>query len=188
VIDVPAVKALVTSFLPLDDGAAVKSRELALGLLTGTPAPFSRSQFAPGHITCSGIVLHPDREALLLIHHKRLDRWLAPGGHVEPDDLEISNTARREVEEETAALLRPEIAPLVGIDVHGIPPKRGEPFHLHHDLIFAFRALSDAVQPLKEVHAAVWLDLAGLPSDTYHVPENIRLAALRALAPLNTSR
>ena len=36
---------------------------------------------------------------------------------------------------------------LVGIDVHGIPPGRREPFHLHHDLIFAFRALSASVQP-----------------------------------------
>jgi 8-oxo-dGTP pyrophosphatase MutT (NUDIX family) len=187
-INIQSLINLVTSFTPAEDGAAAKSRELVLGLLADTPSPLSRSQFAPGHITCSAVVLHPDRNALLLIHHKRLDRWLLPGGHVEPTDSEISAAARREVEEETAALLEPGSAPLIGIDVHGIPPKRGEPFHLHHDLVFAFRSASDAVQPAKEVHAAVWLAVPDLRTNPYHMPENIRLCAARALAALNTSR
>ena len=35
----------------------LKSRELVLQLLEHTPAPFSREQFQPGHVTCTGLVL-----------------------------------------------------------------------------------------------------------------------------------
>jgi hypothetical protein len=63
-----------------------KSRELILALLQYTPAPFSRDQFHPGHVTCTALVLHPDGKRILLVHHHRLRRWLLPGGHVEESD------------------------------------------------------------------------------------------------------
>ena len=89
------VQSLVRSFGDATDGQALKSQELTLLLLECSLAPFSRSQFLPGHITCTGLVLAPDGRKLLLVHHKRLDRWLLPGGHVEPDDPEIWDAARR---------------------------------------------------------------------------------------------
>ena len=70
---------LVEFFDDPSDPAALKSRELTLGLLLHTPFPFSRHQFAPGHITATGLVIAPDGERLLLVHHKRLNRWLLPG-------------------------------------------------------------------------------------------------------------
>ena len=42
------------------DGHALKSLDLILMLLDCSPAPFSRDQFTPGHITTSGLVLSPD--------------------------------------------------------------------------------------------------------------------------------
>src|ERR1700723_1473213 len=116
-IDTQTLMALVDGFHEPEDGASSKSRELTLLLLACTPAPFSRHQFTPGHITCTGLVLASDGERLLLVHHRRLDRWLLPGGHVDPDDTEIWETASREVIEETGADLRHDPAPpLVGID------------------------------------------------------------------------
>ncbi|NLP63258.1 NUDIX hydrolase [Paraburkholderia sacchari] len=51
------------------------------------------------HFTASAFVLNPRRE-VLLVHHRKLDVWLYPGGHIEhgetPDDA-----VRREVQEET---------------------------------------------------------------------------------------
>jgi len=156
-----------------------KSRELVLQLLEHTPAPFSRTQFQPGHITCTGLVLHPAGDAFLLVHHRRLDRWLLPGGHVEPEDAEIWDTARREVREETGAQLIPDAAPrMTGIDVHGIPPRRKEPFHLHHDLIFRFQAASPQIEPTEEVRRAVWCSMDDW--DRYDLPLSIRLSARRA--------
>src|SRR5260370_11711435 len=123
-----------------------KSRERILALLEHTPAPFSRHQFHPGHITCTALVLHPDARRVLLIHHHRLRRWLLPGGHVEESDETLSGAARREAVEETAVRIAPGIkALLAGMDVHGIPAHKGEPFHLHHDLIFTLDAESDEI-------------------------------------------
>jgi 8-oxo-dGTP pyrophosphatase MutT (NUDIX family) len=157
-----------------------KSRELVLQLLEHTPAPFSRAQFQPGHITCTGLVLHPARRAFLVVHHRRLDRWLLPGGHVEPEDAEIWDTARREVLEETGARLVSNGPPqMAGIDVHGIPPRRREPFHLHHDLIFALQAASFQLAPTEEVRRAVWCSVDDW--DRYDLPLSIRLSARRVL-------
>ncbi len=121
-----------------------KSRELILALLKLTEAPFSRDQFHPGHITTTAVVLHPNGRQFLLMHHHRHRRWLLPGGHVEESDLTLGDAARREAIEETAVRIQSTgSGRLVGMDVHGIPARKGEPFHLHHDLIFAFNADSE---------------------------------------------
>lgn len=127
-IDSPSVAALVHAFDPGADGEAAKSKELVLALLARSPQPFSRRQFNPGHITCTGLVLSPNRDSVLLVLHRRLQRWLLPGGHVELEDPQIGDAGRREVVEETGAILRDDTAPpLVGVDVHGIPPAAMSP-------------------------------------------------------------
>lgn len=173
-----SVSTLVRAFDDRTDGAALKSQELILMLLDCSPAPFSRAQFTPGHITCTGLVLAPDGDRLLLVHHRRLNRWLLPGGHIESDDLEIWDAARREVIEETGAVLAPNPAPLLaGLDVHGIPAGKGEPYHLHHDILFHFRATADSLQVSEESHSVAWCPPAEF--DRYAVPDNVRRAYRR---------
>jgi len=172
------VASLVRTFSDPTDSAALKSRELILMILDCTPDPFSRRQFTPGHITCTGLVLAPDLERVLLIHHRRLDRWLLPGGHVESDDAAIWDAARREVVEETGAQLIPwDQPPLAGLDVHGIPAAKGEPYHLHHDILFHFRAVTEQTQISEESHAVTWCAPADF--DRYQVPDNVRRAYSR---------
>lgn len=169
------VARLAAGFEDAADGEAMKSRELILMLLEATAEPFSRQQFAPGHITCTGLVLAPDRERLLVVHHRRLDRWLLPGGHVEPEDREIWDTARREVVEETGVVLAADSAPpLAGLDVHGIPAGKGEPYHLHHDILFRFQAVEEAVRLSDESRAIAWCGPEEF--DRYGVPGNVRRA------------
>ena len=173
-IDSPNVALLVKQASALE-GEEAKSRELILMLLGHSPAPFSRHQFEPGHITCTGLVLSRDRSRLLLVHHRRLDRWLLPGGHVEAEDGEIWEAARREVLEETGVpTVRNGPALLAGVDVHGIPPKRGEPFHLHHDLVFLFQATSEAVEVSPECRDVLWC--APAEFDRFDLPSNVRRA------------
>jgi 8-oxo-dGTP pyrophosphatase MutT (NUDIX family) len=157
-----------------------KSRELILKLLEYTAAAFSRDQFHPGHITCTAVVLHPNRRQFLLMHHHRHRRWLLPGGHVEESDATLSDTARREAIEETAIQI-PSDSPgrLVGLDVHGILARKAEPFHLHHDLIFVFNASSEEFTLTEEAPRVAWCgpeEFAG-----YELPANIVRAANRVL-------
>jgi len=169
------VQSIVRSFNDPADGQALKSQELILLLLDWAPHPFSRAHFTPGHITCSGLVLAPDADRLLIVRHRRLDRWLLPGGHVESGDAEIWDAARREVTEETGAELLPDTAPrLVSMDVHGIPSNGREPYHLHHDLLFAFRAAADGIVCSPESREVAWCTPAEF--DRYSLPDNIRRA------------
>jgi 8-oxo-dGTP pyrophosphatase MutT (NUDIX family) len=99
---------------------------------------------------------------------------------VEAEDASIEDAARREVVEETGVLLAAGVPPLVGADVHGIPPKRGEPsrsgepYHLHHDLIFFFHALAAEFRASAESRAVLWC--APSDFDRYQVPGNVRRA------------
>lgn len=172
------VAALIETFDDPSDGSAIKSLELIRMLLECSPDPFSRAQFTPGHITCTGLVLAADGERVLIVHHRRLNRWLLPGGHVEPGDAEIWDAAHREVVEETGAHLVPSAMPiLASLDVHGIPAGKGEPYHLHHDILFHFRANDDQTRLSPESRAIVWCTPPEF--DRYVVPDNVRRAYAR---------
>jgi 8-oxo-dGTP pyrophosphatase MutT (NUDIX family) len=164
---------VVEDFDPDNDGLAAKSRELTLGVLRQTNAPFSRGQFAPGHVTCTALVLHPDQPKVLFMYHHRLHRWLLPGGHIEESDASPAASAAREAREETLVQIDPDrAARLAGIDVHGIPPKQSEPFHLHHDLIWCFRALSEDIAITDEAPSVLWAEEADW--DRLNVAPSIR--------------
>jgi 8-oxo-dGTP pyrophosphatase MutT (NUDIX family) len=170
---------LVRSFDPGADGSAAKSQMLVLDLLSYTPTPFSRDQFTPGHITCTALVRHPSNSSVLFMHHHRLHRWLLPGGHVESSDASLAAAAAREALEETFVTIDPETpAFLAGIDVHGIPPKKGEPFHLHHDLIWSFRALTDQIAVSDEAPQVLWAETHDW--DRLAVADSIRNAINRS--------
>ena len=170
---------LIRGFAP--SAGEAKSRELILAMVEETREPFSRRQFNPGHITCTALVVHPDRTCVLLAYHHRLRRWLLPGGHVEERDVSLADTARREAIEETSIEIAPVPGRLVGMDVNGIPAnkKKKEPFHLHHDLVFAFLAASGDFMRSEEAPEIVWCS----PGDfaRYAAPLNIIRAAERAL-------
>ena len=164
-----------------------KSRELIVSLLKLTEAPFSRAQFHPGHITCTAVVLHPNAREFLVMHHHRHRRWLLPGGHVEESDATLSDAARREAIEETAVQIgTPNMARLAGMDVHAIPARKGEPFHLHHDLIFAFRAESEAFEITGEAPEVAWCGQNDFAR--YRLPPNIIRAARRVLKDTPTTK
>lgn len=152
---------------------------LAAALARGDPAVLTRHDMR-GHLTASALVVDPNTASVLMIHHRSLNRWLQPGGHVEAGES-LKASARREAREETglAAVADWDEADENGlddgempldIDTHAIPahPAKGEAAHWHHDLLYLFRASQqDALDPaLAEVHAARWMplaDMAALP-------------------------
>jgi 8-oxo-dGTP pyrophosphatase MutT (NUDIX family) len=131
--------------------------------------PFSRSSFFPGHFTASAFVLSPHRDALLLIFHKKLGRWLQPGGHIETGDATLIDAARREVAEETAIVgPLPLVSGIFDIDVHDIPARKDEPCHEHFDIRVLLAAPALATVASEEVAAVRWVPLgevAGVETD-----------------------
>jgi 8-oxo-dGTP pyrophosphatase MutT (NUDIX family) len=188
-MDLAIVRSWVSQFDPGPADRARRSRDATLRLLETVRQPFSRTTFDPGHVTASGIVLAPAGDRSLLVFHARLGRWLQPGGHVEPQDRDLAETARREVLEETGIRVDERVAPaLVGIDVHEIPAARGEPPHLHHDLAFRLLA-TDPDQPASAgALRAAWCPVARLANWGADEPLRLAVERARSLAPVSAGR
>ena len=127
--------------MQLFDSDLVERRERLLTLLSGEGEPFCRAM--PEHITVSAIVHRSDTDALLMIHHSKLQRLLLPGGHVEPEsDLSLLAAAQRECLEETGIdpiATSTEAPLLIDIDIHTIPANARERAHSHLDARYLFR-------------------------------------------------
>src|SRR5436305_9657602 len=89
------------------DDAEAHNVEAVVNLLTTSADPFSRAHFEPGHITASCYIVDPGWR-LLLHHHRRLNRWLQMGGHVEADELTPDAALREGREEPGLADLTPD--------------------------------------------------------------------------------
>lgn len=99
--------------------------------------PFRRDD-PDGHITASAVVARPTAHEFLLVFHRKLDRWLQPGGHVEEQDATVFETALREAREETGIsdFATPLGDAILDLDVHAIPAFGDEPAHSHFDVRF----------------------------------------------------
>ncbi|MEN8235279.1 MAG: NUDIX hydrolase [Actinomycetota bacterium] len=134
-----------------------------------------RNRFEPGHFTASGIVVSPDGSSLLVVHHRRLDRWLQPGGHIDPEDDSPIDAARREVWEETGISTEPVVDGLLAVDIHAIPARDPEPVHEHFDLRFALQGIDATITVADEVHDAAWVRWGDL--DSFDLDESVIAAA-----------
>jgi len=128
--------------------------------LVASPGCCQRAHFVPGHFTASSFVLAPDAEELLLIFHGKLERWLQPGGHIEPSDGSILEAACRELQEEAGLTDLVPIGEIFDVDVHDIPGLQGDPPHKHFDLRFLFRARTRALRVGSDAKDARWVPLA----------------------------
>ena len=144
--------------------------------LTPANALYTRNNFI-GHITASAFIVDPAQSALLFLHHKKLNRWLQPGGHVDESDQSLAEAAWREAFEETG-LGRDEMqlqdlhgtSGLNDIDSHNIPANatKNEPAHVHHDLRFLFTCNQPGLLNVNttEANGFKWVPLTTLISDS----------------------
>jgi 8-oxo-dGTP pyrophosphatase MutT (NUDIX family) len=133
-----------------------------LRFLALSPDPFGRGN-PEGHITGSAVIGRPDGSAFLLVHHRKLDRWLQPGGHTDAADADVLATALREAREETGlSTLTPALnGRPFDVDVHAIPERPGEPAHWHFDLRHLATTLETAALTAQadEVAGVRWFSL-----------------------------
>ncbi len=130
-------------------------------LLATAANPFSRVHFEPGHVTASAFVVNPPTARILLHHHRRLNRWLQMGGHVDPDER-VTEAALREASEESGlGDLRLFRKKPFDIDVHVIPEGKGEPQHLHFDVRFIVATMTPDAATIAhdESIELAWFDL-----------------------------
>lgn len=145
-----------------EDPAEEEHRRRMLELLSFPGDPFSRHHFDPGHFTASAFVLDGSRERVLALYHRKLGRWLQPGGHVEPSDPHLLAAALREAREEVGLArlnLVAEAPEIFDLDVHPIPAFGADPAHAHFDVRFLFVTEELPMRPSPEGRAIQWVEL-----------------------------
>ena len=146
-----SVRSLVELHTPSDPREAA-SKERFLAELARLDRPCDEHA-DPVHVTASAIVV--GRRGTVLHRHRRLGRWMQPGGHVDPGESP-PEAALRESEEETGLLLHhPEGGPrLVHLDVH-----EAAHGHVHLDLRYLLVGPDgDPAPPPGESPDARWCD------------------------------
>jgi len=126
-----------------------------------SPEAFSRTHFIPGHFTASCFIID-GAGRLLLHHHRRLDRWLQMGGHVEDGETPEAAALREGAEESGLRDLTLVDGTIFDLDIHTIPAVNDDPEHDHFDVRYLARtsnpegiAVADA-----ESKGLEWVDLA----------------------------
>ena len=126
---------VLARYVPADAEEAAHARFI-LDFVGRYPQPFDR-RITEGHLTGSAVVASAHGDRVLLLHHRKLQRWLQPGGHADPGELAGEAVALREAWEETGIpglSLHPGAPRPLDVDVHAIPAFGSEPAHAHLDL------------------------------------------------------
>lgn len=149
-----------------------RNREEILRFVRENPDCFLRSLLT-GHITASAWILDPTWRYVLLTHHKKLHKWLQPGGHCDGDP-DVLSVAIKEAQEETGIVrFTPALRGVFDLDIHSIPARQGkegfEPEHLHYDIRFVLQAGTTSLQLSEESHALAWVAIKDLQNKTNDV-------------------
>lgn len=129
-------------------------------------------------LTATIYIFNDSKDEVLLIHHRKLGKWLPPGGHIDQSEIP-SDAAIREAKEETGldvelihqenlwvdkpnavSIPRPFMCLLENIPAHNF-----EPAHQHIDQIFVGRPVGGELLPnQKEIAAMKWFSRSDLES------------------------
>lgn len=137
--------------------------------LLSSESVFHNFYWEDGHITASMFIINREKTKVLLILHKKFQKWLQFGGHSD-DSPDVLGTAIREFHEESWIKDEPEIIkytqddhfPIFDIDIHIIAPDaKWRPLHKHYDICFLWM-ISDSIpleRKVDEVDDIRWFDL-----------------------------
>lgn len=129
-----------------------------------------------GHVTASALVLKKNKEEVLLMHHKKLDKWLQPGGHCDGEE-DVLSVAKKEVLEETGIDVGEQGIEIFDIDIHHIPERKGVPAHEHYDIRFCFIVANETkFIANNESNALKWIKLNDIEKYTSE-PSILRMVA-----------
>lgn len=165
----------------------VNNSEVLIEFLNNNKEHYSRNNIF-GHITGSAFIVDNEMKNGLLILHKKYNKWLSPGGHVDENETSLM-AAMRESGEEVGLnkldLLSPKI---LDIDIHRVPEslKNGkvEPEHWHFDIRYIFKAQKEAVVDLNifEAKGFKWNELKEM---TTFEDVSVKRQAIKAIEIIN---
>jgi 8-oxo-dGTP pyrophosphatase MutT (NUDIX family) len=135
---------------PAGDQREAESCGRCLVELDRLPRPFDRHADLT-HVTASGIVVGP--RGVVLHNHRRLRRWLQPGGHLDPGESPSQAVIRECTEETGLAVSHPPDGPLlIHVDVHTAAED-----HVHLDIRYLVLAPDeDPAPPPGESQEVAW--------------------------------
>tara|TARA_B110000438_G_C15608640_1_gene561221 strand:+ start:292 stop:837 length:546 start_codon:yes stop_codon:yes gene_type:complete len=127
--------------------------------ISGNADCFERS-FKEGHVTASAWVVNGEGSHVLLTHHRKLNRWLQLGGHVDGES-DVLEGALREVEEESGLTeVRVLGEGIFDLDIHPIPARGDEPEHMHYDVRYLCQATGNEEFVVSdESHDLAWVKM-----------------------------
>ncbi|MDM7553582.1 NUDIX hydrolase [Xanthomonas fragariae] len=145
-------------------------------LLDDATDPFVRER-VEGHFTGSAWLVSANGTRTLLTHHRKLQRWLQPGGHAD-GDRDLAQVALREAEEESGLNgLRLLDADIFDLDRHWIPAHGEVAGHWHYDARYVVVAGADEEFEVSEESLALaWRPIAELLAEPALDPSMRRLA------------
>jgi len=148
----------------------------------------------------SGVVMNKSYDKILFVYHKKLQKWLYPGGHLDPNELPHI-AAQREVLEETgvkADVVHVGIA--LNLDTKNkdeaqmptplcvlyekIPANAKEEEHMHYDFVYLMVAKDTQIQVAeREVAQVEWLSKDQIAAcDTF---EGVRKMCVQVLEEMS---
>jgi 8-oxo-dGTP pyrophosphatase MutT (NUDIX family) len=166
-----ALLHVLARHVPADDEEAGDVARVA-AFVRAEARPFDRG-IVSGHLTGSAVVVAADGRRVLLLRHRKLQRWLQPGGHADPGETRGEDVALREAREETGLeglALHPTAPRPLDVDVHEIPARGADPAHLHLDLRYLVMApdgaaTSRCLDETDDLRWFAWDELGALDLD-----------------------
>ncbi len=125
-----------------------------------------------GHIVTGGFIYAMEEKKFLVLHHKDLDMYLYPGGHIDATDGNPLEASIREVHEETGlenltqlTITNDNLVP-IDIDTHKVPynERLNLPVHYHFDFkyLFVIDKIDKITIDTEESSDYKWIDLKDL--------------------------
>lgn len=164
----------------------------ALESLRGYSAVRSKTETHKKHITVTGYITNFQKTKMLLIFHKKLQKWLPPGGHIESDESP-DMAVRREILEETGLIKSVRFAePAIDLGLQDvsdvqipcpvamsyqiIPSSPKDDEHIHLDMVYALEASEK--EPLTGIDAGVekaqWVKITDILNGKYDVFDSVK--------------